>query len=386
MDKKKIVLVSKDAMGYFYLPAYGNSYYKNKTPNIDELAARGTVFNRHYTAAPSTAMAFIAMCTGNFPYQTQHRDYRVLTTSYKNTLFDKLWDLGYASHIIWDAKWMESAKAYSECYGEHTVFHLMEHLRQPIGAHYQHEGRLVENSELAERTLKDFEAEFQVAVHADEKAFIWVHFPHVIKGRIGYGADIDLFDRCVGIVRKYVEDDSIYLTADHGNMNGTKQKIGYGFDVYESAIRIPLITPRIDGLETYEGVTSNADFAHMILRGEIRKREFVYSDTAYYAQKHRKLAIIKGNYKYIYNKQTATEELYDVIYDSAENMNLVNLLYYDVDRKVEVPLEELYYYPYWDNSQAALKEFREEKERIWREAPLKEKLYYKLKHIFGRHN
>ena len=33
------------------------------TPNIDELAKKGTVFNRHYTAAASTAMAFTSMAT-----------------------------------------------------------------------------------------------------------------------------------------------------------------------------------------------------------------------------------------------------------------------------------------------------------------------------------
>ena len=37
-----------------------------------------------------------------------------------------------------------------------------------------------------------------------------------------------------------------FIAADHGNMNGMKGKISYGHDVYETAVNIPLIAPRID--------------------------------------------------------------------------------------------------------------------------------------------
>ena len=60
--KDKIILVSKDVFMRGYLPVYGNTYWK--TPNIDELAKKGTVFLKHYTAAPSTAMSFTSMFTG----------------------------------------------------------------------------------------------------------------------------------------------------------------------------------------------------------------------------------------------------------------------------------------------------------------------------------
>ena len=157
--KDKTVLISKDALGCFYLPTYGNKYFK--TPNIDELAEKGTVFHRHYTAAPSTAMSFIAMSTGLFPYQTEHRDYRVLEKQYENTIYDKLWDNGYASHIIWDSKWIPMAKVYSECYGKNTNIHLIDNLRQPVGYHSDHKGKLHENLELAEQTMKKFEEEYK---------------------------------------------------------------------------------------------------------------------------------------------------------------------------------------------------------------------------------
>ena len=45
-------LLSKDCMSCESLPIYGNKYWK--TPNIDELANKGTVFRRHYAAGGST--------------------------------------------------------------------------------------------------------------------------------------------------------------------------------------------------------------------------------------------------------------------------------------------------------------------------------------------
>ena len=68
--RHNILLLTKDAFCKEYLPLYGNKIWAGKTPNIDELAAKGMVFNRHYTAAPSTVMAFRAMSTGRFAYES----------------------------------------------------------------------------------------------------------------------------------------------------------------------------------------------------------------------------------------------------------------------------------------------------------------------------
>ena len=71
---KNIIFISKDALNKHALPVYGNKYWK--TPNIDELAAKGTVFNRHYTAGASTAMAFTSMAIGKYCYETGRKYYK----------------------------------------------------------------------------------------------------------------------------------------------------------------------------------------------------------------------------------------------------------------------------------------------------------------------
>ncbi len=98
----------------------------------------------------------------------------------------------------------------------------------------------------------------------------------------------------------------------------------------------------------------------------INNREFIFIDTQYYKQPNRKLAIIHNNFKYIYNKATKMEELYDLSYDPFENCNLIYEYQFDSDRQAITPLKELYFYPKWDNIDRERKVLREKKDSIWR--------------------
>lgn len=54
--KKMLLITTKNAGSKDYLSTYGNKYWK--TSNINELEKNRAVFNRHYTVAATTAMAF----------------------------------------------------------------------------------------------------------------------------------------------------------------------------------------------------------------------------------------------------------------------------------------------------------------------------------------
>lgn len=367
MMKERIVLITKDATCKSYLSVYGNKYVK--MPNLEALAAKGTVFNRFYTAAPSTAMSFISFSTQKYPYQTRHKTYVKFSEQEKDTIFDKLYDDGYECHIIWEEKWVAMAKDYSQCYGEHSQFHLV-HINQVVGAHNKDGVKIQCDEELANKTIETIENEIErVCSSTKGKLFLWIHLPHVLLGRNCYGSDEDMFDRVIGVLREQFGDDSIYVSADHGNMNGHKGKVCYGFDVYQPAINIPLITPRIHDMKTCDYPLSNVHIFD-IIKGEVPKDEFIYSDTAYYAQPHRKLAIIHNNFKYIYNKATGVEELYDVDYDPEEHCNMISRVIIDEDRHVPTPLDQVYFYPHWDKIDDELELLRTEFKRIWRtEAP-----------------
>ena len=98
-----------------YLPVYGNTFWK--TPNIDAIAKQGTVFHNHYTAAPSTVMAFYAMAIGNWPYETKYEMYEKVHERIEGpTAFTRLKDKGYECHLVWDEEWTDVLFEYYDYY------------------------------------------------------------------------------------------------------------------------------------------------------------------------------------------------------------------------------------------------------------------------------
>ncbi len=360
----KYVLISKDALCTDYLPVYGNKRWN--TPNLIELAQQGTVFNRHYTAAPSTVMSFFSAITGKYAHETKYETYEKIGDVYQGeTLFTKLHDKGYQCHIIWGDIW-SALPQYFDCYRDDVKMHVLDTFKQGVGAHYIHEGFLRPDDEKKEETLLMVKNEVEQVLNTQDDVFLWIHFPHVINGEVAYGSDIELFDRYIGMIRQYVSDDCIAVTSDHGNMNGHKGKLGYAYDVYECEIRIPLITPRKEGIGQYNELTSTVDLYELLFGNKIPKRTIVYSDSAYRAQNHRKLAIVSERYKYIYNKETDSEELYDLDYDPSEEFSLMEDYAFDPDRNVKAPSRELYYYPDWDLLPSIRSKLRQEKNKIWK--------------------
>lgn len=366
--KNTIFLLTKDCMVCESLPIYGNKYWN--TPNIDELAKKGTVFKRHYTAAPSTSMSMSAMLTGHYPYEfTSRKTYVNVEPSEYPSVFDIFQKNEYECHLIWDRTWMNMTWRFVREFGDEskTIIHNLD-IAQPTGEHTK-DNPLRRDDSLLKETLSQIYNTFN-SIDLNKKQFIWLHLPHILKGRRSYMDDMDVFDDIVGFVRNLVGDDNIFISSDHGHMNMNKNKIRYGFDLYESAIHIPLITPRINNISEVNYITSNIDLPKLLTEQEITQREYVISDTAYYAQPHRKLAVITDQFKYIFNNKDKSEELYDLSWDANENYNILEYEHYDVDRKKKVILDEVYFYPYKDNAMALLPKLRKKKLEIWRKAPL----------------
>ncbi len=380
MNKESILFLTKDALCRDYLPIYGNKYWKGKTPNIDELAAKGTLFNNFFTAAPSSSMSYLSMFTRKYPYQQVFQAYVPLSKPYDGrTLFDDVYEMGYECHIIWDATWETMAYPYTRCYGKNTVIHDLGEIKQPVGSHYLHEGVLSRSKEKEEKAFEKVRSEVEKITNSGKKVFIWCHLPHVLNGRISYCDDIDLFDRYVGMFRSFFQDDNIFLSADHGNMNGLKGKIGYGFDVYDTSIRIPFVSPRIDNMEVCDTQVSNINVFELIFQRKIVESPVTFSDSTYYAQPRRKLAVICGKYRYIYNKKTKVEEFYDIEWDPYQQFNMISNTIYDVDRMVSSPAREYYFYPYWDELPAIIEKLRSAKNAIWREEPKTRRMLERIK-------
>lgn len=379
-----IVLISKDVLSTRYLPQYGNRYWK--TPNIDELAAKGTVFHRHYTAAPSTAMAFTGMFTGKYPYETGRTNYTEVEEFSGTTLFDEMEKKGYTCHLLWSANYVYMAERFSRCYGKNTIHHDGLKFNQSVGPHMPGGlGELTRDDAVAEEYYGKLLEELD-SVDRSSPVFLWVHLPHVLMGRTAYGDDIDLLDRFVGDVRQRF-GDYIFVTADHGSNDGKDGKTGYGFDLYESSIRIPLIAPKLEGMDEVHTLTSNIDLTEMILNAAIPKHEYVISDTAYYEQPHRKIAILSGNYKFIYDKAKKKKSLYDVVEDPSENIDLNCPVLPDTDRHRNVVASQVLFYPYRAQAQQAFSQLNGIFEKVWVNgsfhANFKNKMINRVKYFYG---
>lgn len=377
---KNIIFISKDALNKHVLPTYGNKFWK--TPNIDALAEKGTVFNRHYTAAGSTAMAFTAMALGKYCYETGRRAYKNETALNGNTLFDKIYAQGYECHIMWDDTYTSFAESHFKCQGEHTVIHSLPKIKQTESAHVKGKFDDVSFNDAETAIALDLiKSEFEkIQKNATKPIFLWFHLPHVMRGRQGYGSDIDVFDAVIGYAREIFGDDDIFVSADHGHMNGWKNKYHYGFDVGEEAICIPLIAPKINDSNTIDFPTSTIQTYDILFERKVAPLPYVMCETAYYAQPKRKIAIISGKYKYCYDKETKKEYLYDLEFDPEENHNLVYPEFYDTDRFLWYSTAQCFYYPYWGEAQNELVELRGIKNEMWKNGKFFEELYNKFMH------
>lgn len=394
--KKGILLVTKDAMCKSYLPIYGNQYWAGKTPNITELAEKGTVFQNYYTAAPSTVMSFRSMMFGKFAHETPYTDYVPMEVEESVEDFFRVSERqGYKNYLIWDKTWKRMVLRYGNMLGKNVEIHNLENLNQPVGPHCKNNEDLKNDDRLLEQTVLIVEEDVKKICEKDENIMLWIHFPHVIKGRTGYGGDIDAFDKMIGMLRKYFSDDNIFISADHGNMDGYHGKFSYGFDVYTPAIEIPLITPRIADCVVCNTLVSNVDIKRIVFERMIPEREFIYSDCAYYAQPHRKLAIINNDFAYIYNKKDKSEELYDLRNDRYERCNMIFNSFYDKDRGLNTVTKEVYFSPRWEEVDKQKEIFREKRREVWRDVSVfmkirgevlaaGKKIYVKIKKILEK--
>lgn len=363
--KDVIIMLTKDAFGKFNLPIYGNKYWK--TPNINELASKGTVFNRHYTASPSTVMSFTSAFFGYFPYTSDNLIYK---TEFMNNRGDKsycdvLHEMGYDCHLIIPDGW--KLDKLTKCFGKHHHYHDCVN-EQKVGPHFNAHNEPFKYDKKAEETaFQNIKDTFE-SIDTSKKTFIWCHLPHVLMGYTGYGSDVEFFDKIVGYVRERYGDDSLFISADHGHSNFSRGNICYGFHVYDTETCIPLITPRLEDTAEVNHPTSNIDIFKIMTERKIPKRDHIISDTAYYGQPKRMICIVKKNYKYIYVKQTNTEELYDLDFDPNEEHNIISTHVIDKDRNLNVCISDEYFYPYWERSFEALKELREIKQQIYRSA------------------
>ena len=348
-DIRNILLISIDTCRADRLSCYG---YKFKTtPNIDALAAEGTLFENVITPIPQTLPAHASMLTGTIPpYHRVHDNSGCLADKSNISLAEILKDAGFTTAAAVSALVLDSQLGLDQGF---DTYH--DHFETPL------EGNAVEQRSGGETT--------DVALHwleenKDKRFFFFLHYfdphrkyepPEPFASRFAgnlYAGEIAYTDHCIGQVLDKLKELGLYdstliiITSDHGEMLGEHGEFTHVYFIYQSVIKVPLIfkvpgrnkparikslvglidiVPTICSLLDIE-VPKNVQGLDLSssLKGKntpVQNRHLVCESlepTKYDANSL--LGILNDRYKYI---QTTRPEMYDLITDPTESNNLL---------------------------------------------------------------
>lgn len=107
-----VLLITIDTLRPDHLGAYG--YHRETSPNIDALAAEGTLFEEAFTYWPKTRGSFVAMLTGRYASQSGYGKTHPLLVGFNPTLASVLQEAGYDTVAIVDNANVAASLGYSK--------------------------------------------------------------------------------------------------------------------------------------------------------------------------------------------------------------------------------------------------------------------------------
>jgi arylsulfatase A-like enzyme/HEAT repeat protein len=233
-----LLLISVDALRADHVTAYG--YARSTTPNLDELARGGTLFEHAYCPTPHTSYSLTSMLTGKY--------------------MRPLLALGLGSD---SETWAQALRRYgwrTAAFYPPAVFFIDEDRFRSFEA--ERLGFEYAKVEFADPALRERQVgEYLDDAPAETPLFLWVHLfephepyvmhpDHVFRG--GPSADVDAYDSeiaedddgigaLVRLVRARRPGVAVIVTADHGEEFGEHGGRYHGTTVYEEQVRVPII-------------------------------------------------------------------------------------------------------------------------------------------------
>lgn len=359
-----IVLITVDALRADYLGCYGFPY--RITPEMDRLAAEGTLFEDVVTVIGKTGPAFASMFTSRYPPETGVRRNGIRIRSEIITIAEILKNHGYETGAV-ISNWVLRDKMcglnkgfdrYDQSFTRRRINLLREKPAEDV-------------TEQAIAMLKGFQG---------RPFFLWVHYtdPHSpyrkqrkykvsgyngkerktgVRKRRNYASEVDYTDHWIGVLLKELErmEDSdnrvILFSSDHGESLGEHDCWGHGKNVLQPGLKIPLIVkgPRwpaghriavpvsiIDFMPTLlleAGIDLPAALQGMPLQdylhdaSHMSRCRFAFADRGLSRFRHKprtrhedpqSMCIIANNTKLIYNFETQTYQFFDLMSDPGE--------------------------------------------------------------------
>ena len=239
-----IILISIDTLRADHLPAYG--YTKVRTPNIDALAAAGTVFERAYAHAPQTLPAHTSVLSGQLPFEHGVRDNVGFTVKAGQWFVQRaLQERG------WPTGGFVSAYVLRAAIGLNQGFDLYDSELPPASG----ERSIGQVQRDGEHTLAAAE-KWLNAREPKKPFFLFFHIyephkPYTPPPRFAsyapYDGEVAFADEIVGRLLDRLRALDIYdrativLLSDHGEGLGDHGEQEHGLFLYNATIHVPLI-------------------------------------------------------------------------------------------------------------------------------------------------
>ncbi len=346
---RNVLLISLDTCRADHLSCYG--YELATTPNIDAVAAEGTLFENVISPIPQTLPAHSSMLTGTIPpYHGVHENVGGYLADESNiTLAEILKEAGFVTGAAIGAVVLDSQLGIGQGFDDYY-----DRFENPVEGERGQERLGGETTEVALKWLEK---------NKDERFFFFLHYydphteydpPEPFASDFGdnlYAGEIAYTDHCIGRVLDKLKELDLYdstlviITADHGEMLGEHGELTHMYFIYQGAIRVPLIF-KVPGQNKAVRIKSIAGLVDIVptvcklldietpkniqgvdLFGDSKDENSSEQERHLYSESftptnydgNSLLGIVNNRYKYI---KTTRAELYNLVEDPDELNNL----------------------------------------------------------------
>jgi arylsulfatase A-like enzyme len=256
-----VLLITIDTIRADHLASYG--YARKTTPNLDALAAAGTLFEHAWAHAPSTRYSIPAILTGRLPldvhYDTSIEGWPGLAAA-ATTIAEALAPLGFAARgAITNYWYFDRARRMDQGTTEYDNENARLHSGVPGAGPEQTRGS--SSREQTEKALAFVER------NAGQRWMLWVHYydphyayePHAEVAPFGadrvslYDGELAFTDLHIGRLldglraRGLFDRTVVVVTGDHGEGFGEHGVELHGYHLYAAQTKVPLIV-RVPGV------------------------------------------------------------------------------------------------------------------------------------------
>jgi arylsulfatase A-like enzyme len=263
-----ILFISIDTLRKDRCSAYG--YHRDTTPNLRKLADNGSIFDSAYAPTPTTAPSHATMFTSLYPITHQFKKNGAKLSKDYTTLAEYLNASGYHTAAVMGSFVLNSKFGFAqgfEFFDDKFEFSTATCRREEWGGIQVDEG-FDQRANITSQKAIDFLQKYR---EKDRPFFLFVHYfdPHspyvppepfnskfapqknqptpLDKFSTQYDGEVAFVDYEIGNIIKTLEylgrkdDTLIIVTSDHGEGLGQHDNLVHTVNIYEEAVRVPLI-------------------------------------------------------------------------------------------------------------------------------------------------